>query len=178
MREATMAEALAAKYPEQVTIVVTLDAEGTANVVPLCWVTQVSGEPLRFVVAIHKRGYSHGLLLEREEFVLAFPDKAQAEAVMFCGTRSGRKVNKETESGLSFTPASKVAPPLVEGCLTNLECRLVSHHDAGDHLLFVGEVVAAHVAEGPTEGLDGIYYQGGALYELGAVEPLGPRFES
>jgi len=178
MKEATTAEALAAKYPEQVTVVVTLDAEETANVVPLCWVTQVSSEPLRFAVAIHKRGYSHGLLLERGEFVLAYPHKAQAEAVMFCGTRSGRKVNKETESGLSFTPASKVAPPLVEGCLTNLECRLVSHHDVGDHFLFVGEVVVAHVSEGSSEGLEGIYYQGGALYELCAVEPLGPRFGS
>jgi flavin reductase (DIM6/NTAB) family NADH-FMN oxidoreductase RutF len=33
--------------------------------------------------------------------------------------------------------------PLVEGALGWLECRLAGEHEAGDHTLFVGEVVAA-----------------------------------
>jgi flavin reductase (DIM6/NTAB) family NADH-FMN oxidoreductase RutF len=33
--------------------------------------------------------------------------------------------------------------PLVEGCLAWLECRVVATHDAGDHEIVVGEVLAA-----------------------------------
>jgi flavin reductase (DIM6/NTAB) family NADH-FMN oxidoreductase RutF len=38
--------------------------------------------------------------------------------------------------------------PLVEGALGWLECRLAGEHEAGDHTLFVGEVVAAERGRG------------------------------
>jgi flavin reductase (DIM6/NTAB) family NADH-FMN oxidoreductase RutF len=33
-------------------------------------------------------------------------------------------------------------------CIGNIECRLYCHHEAGDHAIFIGEVVAASVKEG------------------------------
>jgi 3-hydroxy-9,10-secoandrosta-1,3,5(10)-triene-9,17-dione monooxygenase reductase component len=30
--------------------------------------------------------------------------------------------------------------PMLEGCVATFECRRHSHHEAGDHLLFIGEV--------------------------------------
>ena len=164
MKQVPPSEGIKTKYPERVTIVVTVDSEGTANVIPLAWVTQVSGDPLLFGIAIHKRQHSHRLLAECKEFVLAFPDVDQVEEVRFCGTRSGRKVNKELESGFEFTPASSIAPPLVCGCLANLECKLVSEYDAGDHTLFVGAVVDAHIEEGKTGVEDGLHYLGGGAF--------------
>ena len=173
MKQVPPSEAVEAKYPERVTIVMTVDVEGTANVIPLAWVTQASGDPLRFAVAIDKRQHSHRLLSECGEFVLAFPDVKQVEEVLFCGTRSGRKVNKELESGFEFAPSTSIAPPLVRGCLANLECKLVSQHDAGDHTLFVGEVVAAHVEEAKTGVSDGLQYLGsGAFCRFERVERL------
>lgn len=38
--------------------------------------------------------------------------------------------------------------PLLSGALVNLDCRLVAMHDAGDHVLCVGEIGEAHVREG------------------------------
>ncbi|MFK7897578.1 MAG: flavin reductase family protein [Myxococcota bacterium] len=38
--------------------------------------------------------------------------------------------------------------PLIKSALVNLDCRLVATHDAGDHVLCVGEIEAAHVREG------------------------------
>ena len=164
MKQAPASEAIEAKYPERVTIVTTVDSEGTANVIPLAWVTQASTDPLRFAVAIDKRQHSHQLLSECGEFVLAFPDVGQVKEVLFCGTRSGRKVNKELESGFEFAPSTAIAPPLVRGCLASLECKLVSHHDAGDHTLFVGEVLVAHIEEGKTGVADGLQYLGSGTF--------------
>jgi flavin reductase (DIM6/NTAB) family NADH-FMN oxidoreductase RutF len=42
----------------------------------------------------------------------------------------------------------KTGAPLLEGALVNLDCRLVAIHDAGDHVLCVGEIEEAHVKEG------------------------------
>ena len=41
----------------------------------------------------------------------------------------------------------KVRPPLIEECFSHLECKVVQQHVCGDHMLFVGEVVATSVDE-------------------------------
>lgn len=43
---------------------------------------------------------------------------------------------------------SKTGAPLIEEALVNLDCSLVAVHDAGDHLLCVGEIESVHVNEG------------------------------
>ncbi|MEZ4279252.1 MAG: flavin reductase family protein [Myxococcota bacterium] len=46
------------------------------------------------------------------------------------------------------TFAAKTGAPLLADALVNLDCRLVAVHDAGDHLLCVGEIEQAQVREG------------------------------
>jgi len=36
---------------------------------------------------------------------------------------------------------------VLKGAVANFECRLVNQMDTGDHTIFVGEVVAAHIEE-------------------------------
>ena len=45
-------------------------------------------------------------------------------------------------AGVAFTPGAHGAP-LIEGCVAWLACRHHALHPAGDHMLFIGEVVAA-----------------------------------
>ncbi|MBJ20775.1 MAG: flavin reductase family protein [bacterium] len=59
----------------------------------------------------------------------------------------------------------KTGAPLLSGALVNLDCRLVAVHDAGDHVLCVGEIEEAHVREG--EPL--LFFRGG----YGRFEPAG-----
>lgn len=53
---------------------------------------------------------------------------------------------KRFEGVETFT--GKTGAPLLAEALVNLDCRLVAVHDAGDHLLCVGEIEEAHVREG------------------------------
>ncbi|MFO0687692.1 MAG: flavin reductase family protein [Myxococcota bacterium] len=46
------------------------------------------------------------------------------------------------------TFSSKTGAPLLADALVNLDCRLVAVHEAGDHLLCVGEIESSHVREG------------------------------
>lgn len=45
-------------------------------------------------------------------------------------------------------PAIKVKPPIIQECVSNLECKVIASYECGDHTLYVGEVVATHVDEG------------------------------
>ena len=52
---------------------------------------------------------------------------------------------------------AKTSAPLLEEALVNLDCRAVAIHDAGDHLLCVGEIESSRGHEG--EPL--LYFRGG-----------------
>jgi flavin reductase (DIM6/NTAB) family NADH-FMN oxidoreductase RutF len=49
--------------------------------------------------------------------------------------------------GVSFH-TGETGAPLLDDALVNLDCRLVALHDAGDHLLCVGEIESTRVNEG------------------------------
>ena len=42
-------------------------------------------------------------------------------------------------------PATRIDSVLLADAVANFECTLESEHEAGDHVIFVGRVVAAHV---------------------------------
>jgi flavin reductase (DIM6/NTAB) family NADH-FMN oxidoreductase RutF len=43
---------------------------------------------------------------------------------------------------------AKTGAPLLSEALVNLDCRVVATHEAGDHILCVGEIEEAHVRDG------------------------------
>jgi len=133
------------KYPEAVALAVTVKPSGEPNVITLGWAMPTSGKPPLCVISVGHTRYSHECLTKTPEFVLALPSEEQFKESLFCGTNSGRDMEKVAASGFKTRKASKVKPPLLEGCVTCLECRVVSTHETGDHTLFVGEIVAAHI---------------------------------
>ena len=96
-------------------------------------------------ISIHKARYSHGLISRSGEYVVNLPTTRLMEAVDRCGTTSGRSVDKFAEFGLTPLPATVVEPPLIAECPVNLECRVIGIEEIGDHDMFKGQVVAAHV---------------------------------
>ncbi|MDK1032197.1 MAG: flavin reductase family protein [Planctomycetia bacterium] len=162
-------EALERKYPEPIGLAVTIDSRGVANIIPLGWVIQTSFVPLMFAISIGHPRYSHKLLSECREFVLALPSEEQAEAMWFCGSHSGRDTDKFAESGFEPVPATKVKPPLIKGACANFECKLTASLETGDHTIFVGEVVAAHV-EPDAPGR--LYTLSPGVCEFGGVRPV------
>lgn len=78
--------------------------------------------------------------------MLSIPTENMESKVMSVGSRSGKDVDKFSAFGLTPLKADVVKPPLIKECLINLECRVAAELDAGDHTLFVGEVVATHAS--------------------------------
>lgn len=137
--------------------------EGRHNLMTASWVMQVSFRPPLLMVSIAPERYTYELLTKNGEFVVSILAADQMEIANFCGTRSGRDTDKVKALGLKTKPATQVRVPLLEDCVANLECRLVSLHPAGDHVICVGEVVGGSVERGEASPLLLLDWQPGAL---------------
>jgi len=81
---------------------------------------------------------------------LSRPARADlAEATAYCGIHSGRDVDKFKQMNSTPLQASVIAAPLGKEAVCNLECRLVDQLDTGDHTIFVGQIIAAHLNDNP-----------------------------
>lgn len=145
LRRVPVAEALKRKYPEQIALAVSVDGAGRPDAITLGWAMPTSNAPPMVAISIGHTRHSHELIAKSGEFVLVFPSEAQAEACLVCGTKSGRDTDKIAAAGLRTAPAAVIRTPLLEGAVANLECRVRNTLVTGDHTIFAGEVVAAHV---------------------------------
>jgi len=134
--------------PTSVVLVTCISADGKPNIITLGMYMPISSNPPLLTIGVSPRRHSHRLIEETKEFVVNVPSKGLVRQTVFCGEVSGRDHDKFEEAGLTPIPASKVKPPLIKECVSNLECKVVASYECGDHTLFVGEVVAAHVDEG------------------------------
>ena len=55
--------------------------------------------------------------------------------------------DKFEKTGIETEKAKFIQPPLIKNATVNFECRLVSETDAGDHILFLGEILASYINE-------------------------------
>jgi len=110
----------------------------------VAWITPVSKNPPLIAMSIGKTGHSHRLIEETGEFLVNIPTEDLVGQVELCGTMSGRALDKFEIFGLTAKPAKTVSAPIIEECVGHLECRVVNKFSAGDHTVFVGEVLTAY----------------------------------
>ena len=69
--------------------------------------------------------YSFDLIMKNKECVVAIPPATMAETVVKIGDISGKECNKFEKFGIKTLEAEKVDAPLIDGCIANLECKVV-----------------------------------------------------
>jgi len=103
-----------------------VDESGAQNLLTLGW-GQVGPHYHRnpiFIIAVAPPRYSWRFLEQVPEFVIAVPDDSLKEAVLFCGTRSGRDQDKFEAAGLTPVPSTHIRAPSILECPINVECRV------------------------------------------------------
>ncbi|MEM2533860.1 MAG: flavin reductase family protein [Candidatus Nezhaarchaeales archaeon] len=142
-------------YPCQV-VFITCYANGRSNVMTSS-ALPVSFKPPLLAVSIAPTRYSYHLIRMGREFVVNIPSASLMEKALLCGMTSGRGMDKFKELALTPAKARLVAAPIIQECIAHLECRLVKEVEAGDHVLFIGEVLTAYAeADLVSEDDDGI----------------------
>ena len=131
-------------YPRQA-VLVSAAAGGKSNLTAVEWITPVSEKPAILAISLHSGSLTLDLLSASMDFVVAIPTEKMRDAVLLCGTTSGKYIDKFDEAHLTQVKSSKVSAPLVKEAAANLECKVLSYSSAGDHALVIGEVVEAHL---------------------------------
>jgi flavin reductase (DIM6/NTAB) family NADH-FMN oxidoreductase RutF len=105
--------------------------------------TEVSLEPPLVLVCTDKGSNTQPVIAEGGVFavnILARGQEALAQLFASDGTENRRFSDLEFETGAT-------GAPLLAGSVANLDCRLEAAHEAGDHIIYIGEVVGLHSSD-------------------------------
>ena len=111
-----------------------------ANAFTANWLIQCSFEPPLLALAVENGGRSLALLREAGAFSVNFWGTGQRREAARLARPAARAPGKLAE--FAHRPGTTGAPLLTD-TLGYLECRITEARPAGDHTLFVGEIVAA-----------------------------------
>ncbi|MBM7559383.1 flavin reductase family protein [Marinitoga litoralis] len=118
--------------------IVTMNSNNKLNGITVAWITRVSIKPPMIAISIGKKRYSYTLLEETDKFGVCILSKEQKELAKFFGSKSGRNTNKFENIDYELT---KNGIPKINGSVAFFECKIVNKADAGDHVIYIGEVI-------------------------------------
>jgi flavin reductase (DIM6/NTAB) family NADH-FMN oxidoreductase RutF len=133
--------------PVPAAMVTCQDKGGRPNIITIAWAGVICSGPPMVSISIRPSRYSHGIIKGSGEFVVNIPSVDLVRQTDICGIISGKDKDKFSETGLTAVPADQISAPLIKECPVSLECRVTEIVPLGVHDMFIGEIVAAHVAE-------------------------------
>lgn len=143
----------------------TVKHDGKVNTMTIGWGTvgYIWNKPILMVPVRYSR-YTHSLIDNATSFTVSVPiAKDLKKELAFCGTKSGRDLDKIKACGLTLeAPQSlDIETPIIGDCELQIECKIVykqpmasetldpqiikSQYPKGDyHVLYYGEIVSAY----------------------------------
>lgn len=135
--------------PENVVFVLSYDRKNNRpSGMVAGWSMKCSYKDKLFSVALWKKGYTHKLIRDTKEFVIAVPNKSLEQALNVFGTKHGNKIDKFKVTKVATQKAKYINVPLLSDATINMECKLESELETGDHIIFVGKVLTAYINKG------------------------------
>jgi flavin reductase (DIM6/NTAB) family NADH-FMN oxidoreductase RutF len=130
------------QFAAGVTVVTTRDAQGRSLGLTVTAFASVSLEPPLVLICVDHRSEAHFGFRHAGLFGISILAEGQEEVSRRFAVGGAAKF-KGLELGKGSTGL-----PLIPGALAHLECRVSSTHVAGDHTIYVGEVLSAEVRPG------------------------------
>jgi flavin reductase (DIM6/NTAB) family NADH-FMN oxidoreductase RutF len=129
-------------YATGITVVTLRTPEGAPQGMTVNSFTSVSLDPPLILVCIDRRATLLPWLVSVPYFAVNILSESQREiSTRFAQSRADRFDGVEWRAG-------EQGSPVIEGTLGCIECRVAQKSEAGDHIIFVGEVLRAQCREG------------------------------
>jgi flavin reductase (DIM6/NTAB) family NADH-FMN oxidoreductase RutF len=116
-----------------------------------------------FTVLVRESRYTYELIEKASEFTVSIPlSDSLKSALAYCGSKSGRDVDKFKECSLTLEPGKLVETPIISDCELHYECKIVykqaldpailseeikesSYKNGNYHTIYYGEIVNCYV---------------------------------
>jgi len=143
----------------------TVKAADELNTMTIGWATIgfIWQKPI-MMVAVRSSRHTFGIIEKANDFTVTIPSGDMAKALAFCGTKSGRDVDKFKMCNMETADGQNVASPIIKMPGIHYECKIVyksamnpahldkSYDDAlypqkDYHNLYFGEIMACYETE-------------------------------
>ena len=119
-----------------------------------------------FVAYVRYTRDTYNMLKNNDEFTVSVPlEQDLHKELMYCGTKSGRDVDKIKDCGLTLIDGRNVDVPIIKDCNLHYECKVIykqamepnsipesilkrTYTNNDFHVIFYGEIVDSYIIKG------------------------------
>lgn len=134
-----------------VTVITTISQDGTPYGLTANAFMSVSLEPPLLLISVDKKAESYPYFEQTRVFTISILRDDQEGLSRRFAVSGGNKFE-----GVAYHRGANDVP-ILDDTLAHVECRLYATHDAGDHTLYLGEILEAETREGRPL----LFYRGG-----------------
>jgi flavin reductase (DIM6/NTAB) family NADH-FMN oxidoreductase RutF len=128
--------------------------------------TSVSIRPPLILVCVNRNASIHQAVIESGSFAVSILSAHQEHVARYFASRSRPRGAAEFGS-VDWAPAPSTGAPVIDGAIAWLDCDLAASYDGGDHVIFLGSVLAS--GWGPEH--DALLFFGGGFHRPQLVKP-------
>ncbi|MCC6614141.1 MAG: flavin reductase family protein [Anaerolineae bacterium] len=136
----------------QITLVTSLNPDGTSNIAPKSWISMMALKPPILALGCNLKHWTAQNILANREFVVNIPGAELAQTIWRSHTLSHPRPVEAV--GLAPIPAIQVKPPRIEECKAHLECVLDQQVTYGDEVILLGQIVAVSMDKAACDAAD------------------------
>lgn len=140
MKKINLPQASRLTSPNPVTMVCTEKPDGSTNLATVSWWTYLSFNPNMIAYAMAKTSYSGEMVRNNRKVILTIPGAEIADAVMGCGSTTGRDTDKVSKFNIELKAVEGSAIQIPVHSRVAIVCSLKEYHEVGDHYLYICDV--------------------------------------
>ncbi len=140
MKKINLPQAAMLTSPNPVTLVCTQKPDGSTNLATVSWWTYLSFNPNMIAYAMAKTSYSGEMVRNNQKVIVTIPGAEIADAVMGCGSTTGRDTDKAAKFGIELVEMEGSDIKIPAHSRVAIECSLKEYHEVGDHYLYICDV--------------------------------------
>ncbi|NBI83330.1 flavin reductase family protein [Clostridiaceae bacterium] len=140
MNKINLPQAAKLTSPNPVTVVCTMKPDGSTNLATVSWWTYLSFNPNMIAYAMAKTSYSGEMVRDTQKVILTIPGVEIADAVMGCGSTTGRDTDKVEKFDIELAEIEGSSIKIPVHSRVAIQCSLKEFREVGDHYLYICNV--------------------------------------
>ena len=140
MEKISLPQASQLTSPNPVTVVCTEKPDGSTTLATVSWWTYLSFHPNMIAYAMARNSYSGEMVRGNKKVILTIPGTAIAEAVVGCGSTTGRDTDKVSKFHIEVMRIEGSSIQIPRHSRVAIVCTLKEYFEVGDHYLYICNV--------------------------------------
>ena len=140
MKELNIMEATVYTSPNPLTLICSLNEDGTTNLAPICFVSYLYFDPPMIGFSAGKQSHTGKRVRETGKVIVTVPGESLAGAVMACGGSTGATAHKVAENHIEMKTVDSSDIQIPADTRLAMVATLQQTVEVGDHILHICQV--------------------------------------